>query len=258
MIIKFMIEYELDYKKKCGEIMNTYKPLIALSLLSTIIIACSASKTPSITLKERLHNAYLDVIEAKEENLRPLVNLTQEDERVTWNEEKNKVLLFTFHRYPSSYVDGEELTITWGESWLCSLKEYETWYLDNKDNIKDKLLRTKQVLGMSDESKNTYISSLWVNPNDVKRPAYITDPTKQMELQFKEDETEEYKTWFVNQYYYSYDVSKLPWTRLGYTYDWSEEAKDRYGLSEFIIWKGATVTVEKTLTVEEYLTTFEK
>ena len=238
--------------------MKFSKTLFLTSLLSTLLISCSVGTGKALTLKERLHNAYLDVIEAKEENIRPLVCLTQNDEGVTWNEAKDKVLLFTFHRFPSSYPDGQEVTFSWGESWLCSLKEYEKWYLDNQNNIKDPLLRTKQVLGMSDESKNTYISSMWFDPKDVQRPAYITDVTKQMELGFAEGETEEYKNWFASQYYYSYDVAKLPWTRLGYTYDWNKEAKDRYGLTEFIAWKGTTVTVDKTLTVEEFVATFVK
>ena len=60
----------------------------------------------------------------------------------------------------------------------------------------------------------------------------------------------------MSQYYYSYDVNKLPWTRLGYTYDWSKEAKDKYGLSEFIAFKGTTAIVEKTLLVEDFLSSF--
>ena len=215
----------------------------------------SASEPAPISLKERLHNAYLDVLEEDETDLRPLVNLNKDDEKTIWKDDR--VLLFTLHRYPSSYPEGEEITFSWGESWLCSVKEYANWYKDNKSNIKDPLLRTKQLLGMSDESKNTYISSMWFNPADVSRPAYVTSPTKQMTLKFDEEVTEEYKNWFYSQYYYSYDVSKLPWTRLGYTYDWSEEAKDKYGLSEFIAWKGTTVTVEKTLLVEEFLASLE-
>ena len=238
--------------------MHINKTIFTLSLLSTFLVSCSKESTTPLTLKEQLHNAYLNVIETKEENIRPLVCLSQDDANVIWNDTKDKVLLFTFHKYPDSYPDGQEVTFTWGESWLCSLKEYESWYLNNKSNIKDPLLRTKQVLGMSDESKNTYISSMWFDPQDVQRPAYITDPTKQMALDFDENEKEEYKTWFINQYYYSYDMAELPWTRLGYTYDWSVEAKDRYGLTEFIAWKGTTVTVNKTLTVEEYLATFDK
>ena len=239
--------------------MRLNKTLFVLSMLSILVVSCYKNQAnTSLTLKERLHNAYLDVIEAKEENIRPLVKLTHDDGNIYWNEEQNKVLLFTFHRFPTSYPDGQQMTFSWGESWLCSVKEYEKWYLNNKDNIKDKLLRTKQVLGMSDESKNTYITSMWFDPSDVYRPAYVTNPTKDMALQFEETETDEYKAWFANQYYYSYDVSKLPWTRLGYTYDWSEEAKDRYGLTEFIAWKGTTVTVDKTLLVSDFLAAFEK
>ena len=233
------------------------KAFLSLPLISLLGVSCSSSNEISLTLKERLHNAYLDVIEEDENDIRNLVCLSKDDVNVTWNSDNNKVLLFTLHRYPNSYPDGQEITFSWGESWVCSVKEYAKWYKDNKSNIKDILLKTKQVLGMSDESKNTYISSMWFDPSDVYRPAYVTNPTKQMSLSFDEDATEEYKNWFANQYYYSYDVSKLPWTRLGYTYDWSEEAKDKYGLTEFIAWKGTTVTVDKTLTVEEFVNTLE-
>ena len=234
--------------------MNIRK-LSSIIFIPVFLMSCS-NESPALTNEQLLHNAYLDSIEATSEKIRPLVCLNKSDNRTIWKEDK--VLLFTFHRFPSSYPDGQEVTFSWGESWLCSLKEYEKWYLDNQNNIKDPLLRTKQVLGMSDESKNTYISSMWFDPKDVQRPAYITDVTKQMELGFAEGETEEYKNWFASQYYYSYDVAKLPWTRLGYTYDWNKEAKDRYGLTEFIAWKGTTVTVDKTLTVEEFVATFVK
>ena len=233
-------------------IMNTIlKRVVIFTVLPTILGGCS--KSVELSNAELIRNAYLDCIEATEEKIRPLVCLTQDDKNVTWNETKDKVLLFTFHRYPDSYPEGKEVTFTWGESWLCSVKEYATWYLNNKDNIKDPLLRTKQVLGMDEESKNTYISSMWFDPKDVSRPAYVTDTTKQMKLEFDDNVINEYKEWFASQYYYSYETKHLPWTRLGYTYDWSKEAKDRYGLTEFIAWKGTTVTVEKTLTVEQFV-----
>ena len=229
--------------------MNTAKRVLYITLLSSFLFACS--KGQELSLAERLHAAYLDAIEATQEKIRPLVCLNKEDANTIWNE--NRVLLFTFHRYPESYRDGQEVTFSWGESWVCSVKEYANWYKNNKDNIKDVLLRTKQVLGMDDQSANTYISSMWFDPNDLQRPAYITDVNKQMSLAFGESETDEYKEWFANQYYYSYETKHLPWTRLGYTYDWSKEAKDRYGLSEFIAWKGTTVTVDKTLLVSDFV-----
>lgn len=229
------------------------KKSLLIVAVSTLLGGCA--KQSELSNAELIHNAYLDVIEATEAKIRPLVNLTIDDENITWNEAQDRVLLFTFHRYPDSYPDGKEITFTWGESWLCSVKEYAKWYKENKSNIKDVLLRTKQVLGMDEESKNTYISSMWFDVKDLSRPAYVTDPTKPMKLEFDESVSEEYKTWFSSQYYYSYDVKHLPWTRLGYTYDWSREAKDRYGLSEFIAWKGTTVTVDKTLLVEDFVKT---
>ena len=235
-------------------VMNSLiKKSLLIVAVSTLLGSCA--KQSELSNAELIRNAYLDVIEATKAKIRPLVNLTKDDENITWNEAQDRVLLFTFHRYPDSYPDGEEITFTWGESWLCSVREYAKWYKENKNSIKDVLLRTKQVLGMDEESKNTYISSMWFDVKDLSRPAYVTDPTKPMKLEFDESASEEYKTWFSSQYYYSYDVKHLPWTRLGYTYDWSKEAKDRYGLSEFIAWKGTTVTVDKTLLVEDFVKT---
>ena len=228
--------------------MNIRK-LSSIIFIPVFLMSCS-NESPALTNEQLLHNAYLDSIEATSEKIRPLVCLNKSDNRTIWKEDK--VLLFTLHRFPTSYPEGEQVTFSWGESWLCSVKEYANWYKSNKGNIEDILLRTKQVLGMNETSKNTYISSMWFNPSDVTRPAYVTDANKQMSLQFDENESDEYKNWFQGQYYYSYDVAHLPWTRLGYTYDWSKEAKDRYGLSEFIAWKGTTVTVEKTMLVSDF------
>ena len=224
---------------------------LTMILMPFALLACS--KQAELTNQELLRKAYLDCIEATNEKIRPLVCLTKDDKNVIWNENNDRVLMFTFHRYPDSYPDNQEVTFSWGESWVCSVKEYTNWYKNNKDNIKDVLLRTKQVLGMDETSLNTYITSMWFDPSDLQRPAYVTDVTKQMSLQFEETVTDEYKEWFEGQYYYSYETKHLPWTRLGYTYDWSKEAKDRYGLSEFIAWKGTTVTVDKTMLVNDFV-----
>ena len=50
--------------------MNIAKRLLSICLLSVFITSCSKGKT-TLTLEERLHNAYLDVLETKKENIRP-------------------------------------------------------------------------------------------------------------------------------------------------------------------------------------------
>lgn len=226
--------------------MNKSHVLFLLSS-SLLLVSCGQN---NLTNAELIHIAYLDSIEATKDKIRPLLNLNKEDNKTYWNEDK--VLLFTLHRFPTSYPEKQEITFTWGESWVCSVKEYSLWAKANKDNIQDTLLRTKQLLGMAEDSPNTYISTMWFSPKDLIRPAYVTDVNKPMDIVMEEGVSDDYLAWFKSQYYYSYEVKHLPWTRLGYTYDWSNEAKDRYGLSEFVAFEGTTVTVERTYLVEDF------
>ena len=223
--------------------------------LSASLLACAGT---TLSNDELYHQAYLNVIEATSDKIRPLVCLDHDDGNVTWNEAGDKVLLFTLHHYPSSYPDGKEITFSWGESWLCSVKEYASWAKQNKGNVKDVVLRTKQLLGVEEAKPHTHITSMWLDPAKVFRPAYETDPTKQMALSFAEGTSETYKEWFQGNFYYSYETKRMPWTRLGYTYDWSAEAKDRYGLTEFIAWKDTEAIVEKTVTVEAFFATYSE
>ena len=80
--------------------MNITRKLFVFPILSIFIFSCSKATLP-LSLKERLHNAYLDVIEEDENDLRDLVCLNHEDNRVVWNSSNDKVLLFTLHRFPS-------------------------------------------------------------------------------------------------------------------------------------------------------------
>ena len=76
-----------------------FKRITLLSFIPALLLSCSGA---DLSLEERLHQAYLDSIEATSEKLRPLVNLTKNDEKVIWNNEGDKVLLFTLHRYTDS------------------------------------------------------------------------------------------------------------------------------------------------------------
>ena len=69
------------------------------------------------------------------------------------------------------------------------------------------------------------------------------------------DET--YKQWFDQNILWSYFTSDYPWTRLGYTYDWSG-GESEYGLSEFLIYDGSKTEIEFTYTTEEFVDWLEQ
>ncbi|MEG0378395.1 MAG: hypothetical protein RR614_07940, partial [Eubacterium sp.] len=124
--------------------------------------------------------------------------------------------------------------------------------------VTDWTLRLKQLVGVPPDKEYTHVSAMWVSPEDVLRPAYKTDiKTDTMQTTLPEETPEAYKEWFEDNIMWSYFDSAYPWTRLGYTYDWAP-GSDEYGLTEFWVRPGATVTVEFTDTIDEFIKRLEQ
>lgn len=106
---------------------------------------------------------------------------------------------------------------------------------------------------MPKDKENTHFTALWVDPADIIRPAYNMDATiNSMEI-YNSDIEPEFKEWFDSNILSSYyNEDKYPWTRLGYTYDWADNGEE-YGLTEFLIKDKSNVTVEFTMTTDEFL-----
>ncbi|MDE6664198.1 MAG: hypothetical protein K2K46_12775 [Lachnospiraceae bacterium] len=239
-------------KKKFTEI------LLSLVLVGTIFTGCGKKKseTQALSTQELYDMAVRDAVFADEDEILPLVTIDKNSDMVTWNEAGDKVLLLAWHKYPDSYPKGEEIEIQWGEVWTFTDKELIAWYKENKDGITDMTLRLEQLIGLPEGKGHTHFTALWVEPADIVRPAYVTDITAQMTNVPLTDEPsnefeEWYADWFDDNILWSYFDSAYPWTRLGYTYDWADNGKE-YGLSEFIVLPDSNVTVEFTLSNEEF------
>ena len=105
---------------------------------------------------------------------------------------------------------------------------------------------------MPDDGSCTRFSAFWVSPSEVIRPAYVTDVTAQMENGYDQIADPAYRTWFDSNIIYSYFESEYPWTRLGYTYDWSG-GDSVYGLTEFLIADGSATEIAFTDSTEEFV-----
>jgi hypothetical protein len=124
-------------------------------------------------------------------------------------------------------------------------------------------LRMEQLLGLAPnhgkdrQGKAREFVELWVSPQDLFRPApdpEITDHEAGLDFPSSGrflSVSEEHIKWFNELKSISYEESGLPWTRLGYTYDWGSPESE-IGLSEFVIRQGANVKVFSITPTEEY------
>lgn len=212
----------------------------------------------SLSVEELYAAAVNDAMTIESEEILPVISLAPGSADAVYNEKGDKVLLLTWHKYPDSYPDHAEVTIEWGEVWTFSPAEIAEWYDENSSDVKDWDMRFRQLIGLKPDTQNTHFTAMWVEPEDILRPAYVTEIDEiHMTESFETEPDADYKEWFDANIINSYFDDAYPWTRLGYTYDWSGDGGE-YGLSEFLVEDGAQVEVEYTCTTKEFLDKLEK
>ena len=200
--------------------------------------------------------AVKDAMIIDKDEILPVVSLDEGEPYAVYDDE-GRILLYTFHKYPDSYPDGADVKLEWGNVWTFTGGELEEKYQENKDSVTDWQTRLKELIGLRPDNESNYFTAMWVKPEDVFRPAYVSDiGTVEMTDSFSEDVNEEYKAWFDDNIISSYFDGAYPWTRLGYTYDWADNGQE-YGLSEFIVKKDSNIKVAYTVELEEMLKKLE-
>lgn len=223
--------------------------LISLAICILLFGGCSGRSA------ERLYRRSVkDAANAEVSEVLPLVTLTPDSDTVTWNEDGARVLLLSWHRHPERYAAGESFECTYGVIWTFTDGEILAWYDENSEGVTDWPLRLKQLIGLPPSSEYTHFTAFWAELDELVRPAFQTDVTKQLTAEeLKIPNLGEHGDWFIEYADSAYGkASPYPWTRLGYTYDWAGNGTE-YGLTEFIILEGSTVEIEWTLSTEEFI-----
>lgn len=221
----------------------------AAACLGLLLLAgCASESAPSN--QELWAAAMADAVFSEDSEVMELVCLTPQDPRVVWDDAGERVLLVTWHAYEEPCEPGDALVHT--DIWATSLGEMEDWYQENAGGVTDWELRFAQLLGMPDDGSCTRFSAFWISPSEVIRPAYVTDVTAQMENGYDQITDPAYQTWFDDNILYSYFESAYPWTRLGYTYDWSG-GESVYGLTEFLVADGSQAEIAFTCSTEDFV-----
>lgn len=115
--------------------------------------------------------------------------------------------------------------------------------------------RLSRFLGLDDRISSDTIVFLWVDQNQLFRPAYNSDISK-IVLPSKaarsiDHSSSKVQKWFNDQC----RTNTYPWTRLGYTYDWGD-ASNKIGATEFVTKVGYFGEFSNYLTVKEFLSNY--
>lgn len=203
--------------------------------------------------------AVVDALTAEEGEMRPLVSLTREDGRVTYDAETDRVLLIFWTNEQGIFEKDAQTTL---EHYTYAYADLElfSWGAEHKDVLKTSgEKRLTQLLGLGQDSKNTIFAVAWVTPERVNRPAYQSDAQDgSMQLGFAESTDHGFVTWFDAELERNYLTKPRPWTRLGYTYDWGKAGDDHGGVTEFVVPAGTKVMVKEVFTNEEMIARLRK
>jgi hypothetical protein len=237
---------------------------------------------PAITEAERLRNRFLTYIKAVQDMALPEVS--ERSNSLTPIDTSKPATAVSWIR--ASQVQGYQSNLgktipASGDLWITlvpRLREFCTDYVKSHgSDVPEVTLRLEQRLGMPPQSAKTNFVELEVatpgNPDNIFRPCASSDvTTKTCDLGPPKTcdagapsagQCQRHRDFFFSQYYNSYGVSlptEFPWTSLGYTFDWAPgpvglngKASFRvYGESEYVIPKGANVTVKGVYSTAEY------
>lgn len=250
--------------------MNLKKKTLLLSsilLLSTSHLLSAQDNSARLTKMYKKAVTDASLTEADEISSQ-LTAITPDNTNLVWNQDKSKILVVTwksqyaYDNYikPNSKTSDSEKFVTWVTA-VPEVKSFCENFMKKKKKANQKKLnaRLKKLLGLNHSWDYDVFVELWVSPDDLFRPC--TDPAindASCELNFGENtpvvkNITDYKRFYQNLYYSSFRAadSIVPWTGLGYTYDWAKNNTE-VGMSEFIIVPSGEYEINKVTTTAEY------
>lgn len=174
------------------------------------------------------------------------------------NERKLLMVTWGDKWYPEHYQPGDDFTVKPAHLvWVTTVPEMKQWVRNNPVTEDELTMRIRQLLGMPPDASKTLFVEFWVRPDQLFRPSpdpEISDHEAELDLPdspyFSIDT--DYRDWFNDLRSTQYTwPGAMPWTRLGYTYDWGVQT-DHVGMSEFIIRADATVRIHSMTPTADY------
>jgi hypothetical protein len=195
--------------------------------------ACAARSAPVVPAEATYEAAIRDAAVFSRSRVYPLRAIARDADTVD---------VVTWTAYPDSYRQ-PTATLSFGDVWVTLEPEVR-----ERCRAFDPTSRTErlyQLLGLPKGAEQRMFVSLRVRVADMFRPCPDADVfTTSCAAQPVSAASTEHLAWMARQSFTAAQVpGGYPWTRLGYTYDWNPNARDRYGASEYVIRGSAVVEV---------------
>lgn len=245
---------------------------LSIVLLSLFISGCSTStSTPwymdQPTLRIQYAAAVADATIAEESEIcrtLPTITAPGDDDRLEWTLERDTQLILVASLM--SVADAQlwnsdksfELSSAQGVNampWVTlpyDLRQHaSTFHCTDSLELN---MRMVQLLGLPPDSESSYMVFFYADRNGIFRPTpdYEIDD-REASLNFPSSTPLEHRKWMEEYQEFAYKSSTpYPWTRLGYTYDWSADNKSHIGPGEFVVKTGSRVRVKAKLSAWQW------
>ena len=195
-----------------------------------------------------------------------LIPIDAANDSLIWNEDRSRILVVSwkseeaYQKYvkPFTRTSENEGFVIWVTTAPQVQRFCKAFVKEIQPDKKDLELRIKQYLGLNEAWEYDYFIEMWVSPDDLFRPC--VDPEvndSRCELNFGKEIPKvkgiaDYPAFYKNLYFSDFRTRPgVPWTGLGYTYDWGS-SESAVGASEFIIVPKGSYEIERIVPTMQY------
>lgn len=236
----------------------------AVFLTAFILVENAYSALPP----EYIHAVRDAAVVHKSEIVKTLDAVTPDNDTLIWNADKTKLKVVTW----KSQQDYENYILPYTQTsdseahvlWITLAPRMQAFcrnYMQTHPNATQAGLdlRLKKRLGLNPTWQYDLFVELWVSPTDLFRPC--VDPNiddTSCDLNFGSatptvKNIKDFRSFYQNLYFNDFRTQPgVPWTGLGYSYDWAGHPAIEKGASEFILSPSSLYVIDRAVPTLEY------
>lgn len=247
--------------------MNNKTNLLLSAVAALLLAQGTQAATPA--LEFRYKSSTLDASRADAAEITGnLVPITPSNDNLVWSGDKSFVKVVTwksasdYNNFIAPFLETStnENFVVWVTAAPYIQNFCKNFIQTARNPTAEKLdLRLKKHLGLHPDWQYDVFVEMWVNPGNIIRPCVDPDPTDTTcDLNFGASiptvkNIADYKQFYQNLYYKSFRAAPgVPWTGLGYTYDWKDPRASEVGESEFVLVPGTPYIIEQAIPTWQY------